>query len=333
VSRIARQATRFGIRTRARKLVREIRVRTAPKGPAVAISVLHGQEQTPVDDYWNRHTVHESGKFMTAAESEGHLSWRASQYPLYTELMDVRQDHSGRVILDYGCGPGDDVTGFLLWSNPTRVIGMDVSRMALGLLQHRLALHRIDPRRVQLIQITDSIGKVALPDSHVDWVHCGGVLHHTTHPAEILGEFHRVMKPGSEGRLMLYNRDSVFYHLAIAYVEMIVNQAFPGLSVDEAFTRSTDGPDCPVSDAWPPQRVLDLIAKAGFDGEFRGGYVNVHEEMDWLREYGDAAKADARLAAEHRRFLSELTTDVHGYPMWNGKYAGIGAVYTIRKPA
>jgi hypothetical protein len=62
-------------------------------------------------------------------------------------------------------------------------------------------------------------------------------------------EFKRIMKPGAEGRLMLYNRDSVMYHVWIAYAQLIVNNAFPGLTVDQAFTKSTDGPECPVSGA------------------------------------------------------------------------------------
>src|SRR5206468_1552618 len=176
-----------------------------------------------------------------------------------------------------------------------------------------------------------STGKVPLPDDSVDWIQCGGVLHHTTHPKEILMEFRRVMKPGAQGRLMLYNRDSVMYHVWIAYAQLIVNQAFPGLTVDQAFTKSTDGPDCPVSDAWSPKRVLEMVAAAGLEGAFRGGYLSV-AELDWLNNYGEGAKTDERLAAEHRAFANEVGTDPGGLPMWRGMYAGIGGVYTITKP-
>jgi hypothetical protein len=131
---------------------------------------------------------------------------------------------------------------------------------------------------------------------------------------------------------MLYNRDSVMYHLWIAYAQLIVNNAFPGLTVDEAFTKSTDGPGCPVSEAWAPQRVLDMIAAAGLNGTYRGGYISLME-LDWLKKYKEGALAEPRLADEHREFIAELKLDDHGYPMWHGKYAGIGGVYTISKPA
>ena len=233
-------------------------------------------------------------------------------------------------MLDYGCGPGDDVTGFLLWSNARKVIGMDVSEKALKLLRHRLALHHVDTERVDLVRISDASGRIPLPDGYVDLIQCGGVLHHTSRPQDIVREFQRVMKPGAEGRLMLYNRDSVMYHLWVAYAQMIVNDAFPGLTVDQAFTKSTDGVDCPISDAWASQRVLDMIASAGLEGTFRGGYVSV-DELGWWKQFGEAAKTDQRLGEEHRRFVTELEADGRGLPMWRGRYAGIGGVYTIRK--
>jgi SAM-dependent methyltransferase len=319
------------IRARARTIAREFVIWARPVGPRPAIVVKDDTGATAVDEYWNKHTVHNRwGRFISAKESEAYLRKRNSEYPMFPELMDLYGDHAGETILDYGCGPGDDTTGFLLWSNAKKVIGMDVSQKALGFLSHRLALHRVDTQRVELVRITDSTGKIPLPDASVDWLHCGGVLHHTTHPTEILKEFNRVMKPGAQGRLMLYNRDSVMYHVWIAYAQLIVNQAFPGLTVDQAFTKSTDGPDCPVSDAWAPQRVLNTIAAAGLEGTFRGGYISIME-LDWLRKYGDGARTDKRLADEHRTFANELETDRNEYPMWRGKYAGIGGVYTIEK--
>jgi hypothetical protein len=73
-----------------------------------------------------------------------------------------------------------------------------------------------------------------------------------------------------------------------------------------------------------------MINSAGLEGTYRGGYVSVME-LDWLKKYGDAAKQDERLAPEHREFISELQFDGNGLPMWHGKYAGIGGVYTIQK--
>ena len=312
-------------------MARELLVKASGmRGDAPAIVVKDDSSKTSVDRYWNEHTV-TSQLYISANESERALKKRNDAYPLFTRLMGLYGDHAGEVVLDYGCGPGNDVVGFLLWSNARKVIGIDVSDKALERARHRLALHHVDPSRVELLRITDATGKIPLPDATVDWLLCGGVLHHTSHPHEIVSEFYRVMKPGADGALMLYNRDSIWYHLWIAYAQMIVNGAYPGLTVDQAFTRSTDGPDCPVSDAWAPERVLDMISASGLEGTFSGGYLNA-EELEWLREYGDGARGDKRLAPEHRQFVSELEVDDQGYPTWHGKHAGIGGVYTIRKP-
>jgi len=320
------------IRARTSSIARRLVAKSNEmRGGLPAVVVEDDSPKTSVDTYWNAHTV-SSRQFLSARESERELQKRNAAYPLFTQLMDLYGNHAGETVLDYGCGPGNDVAGFLLWSEARKVIGMDVSDKALERARQRLAFHHVDISRVELIRITDATGKVPLPDATVDWLHCGGVLHHTSHPQEIVNEFHRVMKPGGQGRLMLYNRDSVWYHLWIAYAQLIVNDAYPGLTVDQAFTRSTDGRDCPISDAWAPQRVLEMISAAGLKGTFRGGYLNV-VELDWLRDFGELARTDTRLGAEHREFVSKLQVDENGYPMSQGKYAGIGGVYTIAKPA
>ncbi len=314
-----------GLRERASLLARGLLPAKSP-----GITVADDSGSTAVDSYWNEHTVN-SSPFKSARDSKRYLKKRSDQYPLFTKFMDLYSSHRDQVVLDYGCGPGDDVVGFLLWSKPGKVIGIDVSDTALGLLRQRLALHHVDPRRVELIRITDSRGRIPLPDASVDWLHCGGVLHHTSHPQDIVREFSRVMKPGARGRLMLYNRESVWYHVWIAYAQRLVNGAYPDLTVDQAFTRSTDGPDCPVSDAWSAARVLDMVRAAGLEGSFVGGYLNA-VELDWWKTYGAAAAGDPLLEPEHREFAAQVKLDARGYPMWNGKHAGIGGVYAIAKP-
>jgi len=321
----------MGIRDRASLLARGL-LGTAARDSKVSpvITVADDSGKTNVDSYWNEHTVN-SNPFDSAAESKRYLKKRSEAYPLFTKFMDLYGKHEGQVVLDYGCGPGDDVVGFLLWSKARKVIGIDVSDTALGLLRHRLALHRVEPRRVELIRITDSSGAIPLASESIDWLHCGGVLHHTSHPQQIVNEFGRVMKPGAEGRLMLYNRESIWYHVWIAYAQRVVNNVYPELTVDEAFTKSTDGPDCPISDAWSPKRVLEMIEAAGLKGRFVGGYFNV-EELGWWNTYGAAARNDPRLESEHREFASQVEVDSHGYPIRDRKHVGIGGVYAISKP-
>ena len=244
--------------------------------------------------------------------------------------MELWGEHDGHVILDYGCGPGNDLAGFLAHTGAAKVIGIDISEKALELARSRLALHGVMPERVELIQINDSRPGIPLADASVDFIYCEGVLHHTSNPEEILRDFHRVLKPSGVADIMVYNRNSLWPHLYTAYVKMVRDNAFPGLTLDEAFQRNTDGMHCPISRCYAPDAFLSMATRAGFRGEYRGGYLS-KQELAMLAEYGDEALQDERLASIHREFLAALTRDENGYPMYEGKPAGIGGVYWLRR--
>lgn len=288
-----------------------------------------GVPSTRVDYYWNEHTVN-SEPFASPEASLAYLEWRFEQYPLFRQFMELYGDHKGKTVLDYGCGPGNDLVGFLLQSRADKVIGMDVSAKALDLARQRLGLHVYRRRRLQLIQISDLTPQVPLKSRSVDHVYCEGVLHHTSQPEAILAEFQRVLRPGGSACIMVYNRQSVWVHLYTAYMRQVVRGDFAGLSLEEAFARNTDGPHCPISRcyAWP--EFSSLCQSCGFHVQYRGGYLSKHE-LECLDQCGEAALDDPRLAEEHRRFLRGLSKDPHGYPLTEGKHAGIGGTYWLTK--
>ena len=83
----------------------------------------------PVPDnaqYWCDVNVTEHKPFKSAAESLEYFHWRNTQYHNYIELMPVA-GQDGKVVLDYGCGPGNDLVGFSAYSKPSRLVGMDIS--------------------------------------------------------------------------------------------------------------------------------------------------------------------------------------------------------------
>jgi ubiquinone/menaquinone biosynthesis C-methylase UbiE len=287
------------------------------------------RRQSPVERYWTRHTVN-STRFETTKASLEQLEWRFEQYPLFREFMDLWGNHADETILDYGCGPGNDMVGFLLFSGARRVVGADVSRRALDLAADRLRLHSVDQKRYALIKLSESSVALPLEAGSVDYLHCAGVLQHTTDPELILHEQHRVLRDGAKGCVMVYNRDSIWFHLYTAYTQMVVNRAFPDLTVEEAFARNTDGPKCPIARCYRCDDFVAMCHRAGFEAEYVGGYL-ASFELDQLREFGEDARRDPRLAEEHRQFLEELTYDDGGFPFFRGRSAGIGGVYRLTK--
>ena len=280
-----------------------------------------------MDRYWTRHTVN-SVAFGSAQESLEYLEWRDSEYPLFREFSDHWGEHDGELIVDYGCGPGNDLTGFLVHTGARKVVGVDVSATALDLARQRLALHGVDSGRFELIQLSDASADTGLPDASADYTQSLGVLHHASDPLAGLSEMRRLLRPGGTGRVMVYNRDSVWLHLYVAYQKQIVEGLYPEMAVDEAFGKTTDGEDCPIALAYRPSEFGELLEAAGFKWEFLGGYLS-KVELDCLRDHGREATTDAALGDEHRAFLGELSSDDDGNPVWRGLPAGVGAVYVI----
>ena len=304
--------------------------RPSAPGPRPAIRSANQSPGSDVDAYWGGHTV-KAKHLSSPEESEQFLEWRFDQYPLFREFSGLWGDHRGEVVLDYGCGPGNDLTGLALHSEAQRVIGIDVSQKALSIAADRLALHHIDPERIELIHASDGDAAIPLDDGSVDHVNCQGVVHHVSDPKATLAELARVLRPGGSGVVMVYNRNSVWFHLWTAYDRMITEGAFPGLDVHEAFARNTDGEQCPISRSNLPEEFSETLRRAGFDVEYVGGYPSRHE-LKRLQQSWANAIVDQRLASEHRQFLRELTYDPHGYPLHHGMHAGIGGVYRLSKP-
>ena len=296
---------------------------------AIPLRAASASGTTSVEGYWTRHLVN-STPFRSAGESMRYLAQRSEEYPLFERLMELDADHSHDVVLDYGCGPGNDLVGFAVRGKARRVIGMDVSMPALLLARDRLALHGLDASRVELIQVSDDEPVLPLATGSVDYLFCEGVLHHTTHPDAILAELARAVRPGGRGHIMVYNRDSLWFHLYTAYCRQIVDGDFAGLPVEEAFQRNTDGEDCPIARAYRPEEFAALCRTAGFQVSYLGGYFAV-QELALVGTTLPTALADARLPDEQREFLGKLTIDADGYPRHEGSHAGIGGVFLVER--
>jgi ubiquinone/menaquinone biosynthesis C-methylase UbiE len=274
--------------------------------------------------YWTSHNVARHHAFTSAAESLEYFHWRNDQYVGYIEMLPVA-GHDGKVVLDYGCGPGHDLVGFAVFSRPRRLIGLDVSATSLAQARARLAFH---DAAVELVHHDDASPRLPFADASIDYVHSSGVLHHVADPAGVLRELRRVVRPDGEMRVMVYNYESLFLHLYTAYIVQIRAGRYPGESVRQAFSHLTDGPDCPIADVYRPREFVALAESCGWRAEHLGNATSVFEIG--LVPERCAAIPDRRLPAEHRRFLLELTFDAAGLPLWNGRHAGVDGCFRLR---
>jgi ubiquinone/menaquinone biosynthesis C-methylase UbiE len=295
-----------------------------PVTPAPAVTAPAARDEASSQDYWSGYHVDSPDEgFRSVAASLDHFDWRNRQYPGYLELMPVdRAD--GLVVMDYGCGPGNDVIGFGHFSRPKRIVALDVSSQALGLAQQRARLHGL---AVEFKRLRESPVEIPLEDASVDLVHCSGVLHHTPDPAAILREFRRVLRPGGCGQIMVYHHDSIWMHLYVAYLKTIVEGRFGGLTKRQAYSKTMDGPDCPIAECYTAAEFTAVADRAGLRSEFAGAAMSTHE-LKLLPSRFEAIE-DKRLDAESRRFLYDLTFNDRGWPLHGGVVAGVNACFRI----
>lgn len=271
--------------------------------------------------YWTRHNVTEHYRFQTVEDSLSFLHYRNEQYPGYIELMP-QHGLDGKVVLDYGCGPGHDLIGFALHSRPARLIGMDVSSTSLEEARARLELHGAT---ADLLQIFGQDKPLPLEDGSVDYVHCSGVLMLVPDPVKLLREFRRILRPGGEFRIMVYNRDSLWFHLYVAFIVRIEHGLYANLSLEEAFGRTTDGEDCPMVRVWRPSEMIDLAVQAGLGCEYLGAAPSLWEMNIAPRRF--EAMMGRRLNDENRKFLQRIRVDERGVPWIDGAVAGIDGCF------
>ena len=273
--------------------------------------------------YWTQTNVTNHHAFSTAAESLEYFHWRNDQYPGYIELMPVA-GQDGKVVLDYGCGPGHDLIGFGAYSKPRRLIGVDVSPTSLAEAGQRARLHGL---QVEFFRINEQDNSIPVESGSVDYIHSSGVIHHTPDPEKVLRELKRVLAPGGRMRIMVYHYDSLWLHLFVAYTLRIQQGAYPGLDLRQVFTKTTDGENCPISNVYQPEEFRSLAGKAGLACRFLGAALSLHELRLFPQRFD--AIMDRRLPAEHRAFLLGLKTDDKGYPLHGGTYAGVDGCYEL----
>lgn len=130
------------------------------------------------------------------------------------EKIDYLKDYvgfpryRGRKVLEIGCGVGIDLLQFARAG--ALVSAIDLTENAVRLARANLARegHAGDIR-------VGNAEALDFPDSSFDVVYSHGVLHHTVDTERAVGEVHRVLRPGGEAIIMLYNRHSWFNLVAI----------------------------------------------------------------------------------------------------------------------
>jgi SAM-dependent methyltransferase len=144
------------------------------------------------------------------------------RYALESHIPEVVQfpAWAGTDVLEAGCGIATD--GLQFARAGARYTGIDLSPTAVDLARRRFELAEVEGSFVQ-----GSITELPFPDASFDLVYSHGVIHHVPETERVVGEFHRVLRPGGTALVMVYHRDSFNYYFTI----MALRRALAGLLV------------------------------------------------------------------------------------------------------
>lgn len=125
----------------------------------------------------------------------------------YAPWMDQVLDYAGSAglrVLDIGCGQGIDLVRYARAG--ATVTGIDLTPRHAEIARRHLAVSDLRGTVVE-----GDAEALPFADGSFDRVSSNGVLHHTPGIERALREAHRVLRPGGEARVVLYNRSSLHY--------------------------------------------------------------------------------------------------------------------------
>ncbi len=159
-----------------------------------------------IDDvraYWNRH-IHDLDITRHPVGSRGFFDdldqYHFEKLHHLLQLVDF-DGHSGRRVLEVGCGAGVDLARFA--KGGAIVTGIDIASSAID-----LARANFDQQGLRGDFQVANGEQLPFPDGSFDLVYAHGVVQYTADPRRLVEECRRVLVPGGEAIFQVYNRVS-----------------------------------------------------------------------------------------------------------------------------
>ncbi|HSK66728.1 MAG TPA: class I SAM-dependent methyltransferase [Anaerolineales bacterium] len=153
--------------------------------------------------YWDSH-IHDLAIVTNPVGTPGFFrqldEYRYEKLNYLPRLVDF-DSYRGKTLLEIGCGAGVDLVRFARAG--AIVTGVDLSKTAIDLARQNISQNGLDAS----LQIMNGEA-LHFDDDSFDVVYAHGVLQYTADTAKMVSEIHRVLRPGGEAILMVYNRIS-----------------------------------------------------------------------------------------------------------------------------
>lgn len=153
--------------------------------------------------YWDEH-IHDLAITTHPVGSSGFFQqldeYRYDKLNYLPRLVNF-SSYSGKSMLEVGCGAGIDLVRF--GRAGVKVTGIDLSRTAIDLARRNVEQNGLNAD----LRVMNG-ESMQFPDNSFDVVYAHGVLQYTADANKMISEIHRVLKPGGEFIVMVYNRNS-----------------------------------------------------------------------------------------------------------------------------
>lgn len=142
-------------------------------------------------------------------------------------------DTKGKKVLEIGVGLGADHQMFA--QHGALLSGVDLTERAIEHTSRRMQLFGYNSH----LQVADA-EHLPFPADAFDLVYSWGVIHHSPDTPKAAREIYRVLQPGGEARVMIYNKHSmVGYMLWLRYALLKLQ---PFTSLDKIYARYLESP-------------------------------------------------------------------------------------------
>lgn len=239
--------------------------------------------QERVRAYWNTQPCDSELSSRNSLSREYFLDIEHQRYELQPHILDIlsKIDWDGKQVLEIGTGVGTDAR---------QIIGRGGCYTGINIDQGS-TIATATALRAFSLPGTAKVGDATsldFADDTFDVVYSFGVLHHIPEVARAVAEIHRVLKPGGELLVMLYNRASINYMVEIMFlrklglrllsapgaIALLRRMGFPSSKLErhkelhgrltpmtdrEWLSRNTDGPDNPYSRVYDVHEAAELL--------------------------------------------------------------------------
>jgi ubiquinone/menaquinone biosynthesis C-methylase UbiE len=164
---------------------------------------------------------------------------------------------AGKQILEIGFGPGYDTLKFM--QAGAVYSGIDITPENVDRTRKHLGFFGYAPN----VQQADA-ENLPFPDASFDIVYSNGVLHHVPDMQKAFREARRVLKPGGEFIILLYNRFSVFYVGAVLVHFLSGRFRYETLTQRRSKIESSTANAAPIVNVYSKREITKILGNQGF---------------------------------------------------------------------